>query len=114
MAKGSPTQRSLALLRERGYLVAVVERWNPHAKIRQDLFGCLDLVALGEGQTLGVQTTSGGNGNVAERIRKIHSSEAYPRLQAAGWQLIVHGWRKRKGRWICREVILGSATSESA
>jgi len=27
----SPTQRSLAWLRARGYIAQVVERWNPHA-----------------------------------------------------------------------------------
>jgi hypothetical protein len=35
----TPTQRSLAYLRAEGWQVAIVERWNPHARIRQDLFG---------------------------------------------------------------------------
>lgn len=54
----SPTQRSLAHLRSLGYRVAVVERWNPHARIRQDLFGVLDLLAVRDGEILGVQTTN--------------------------------------------------------
>src|SRR5271167_4627948 len=46
MAKISPTQRSLKLLRERGWTCQVVERWNQWAKVRQDLFGCLDILAI--------------------------------------------------------------------
>ena len=62
----SPTQRSLAHLRALGYRVAIVERWNPFARIRQDLFGVLDLLAVKDGEILGVQVTSGSN--VAARI----------------------------------------------
>ena len=42
----SPTQRSLAALRERGMLAEVVERWNPYTKTRKDLFGFVDIVAV--------------------------------------------------------------------
>lgn len=93
-------QRSLALLRGEGWRVAVVERWNPHARIRQDLFGVLDLVALRGGETLGVQTTSASN--VAARMRKIAEADAVPDLRDAGWRLEVHGWRKSGRRWVCR------------
>jgi hypothetical protein len=100
----SPTQRSLAFLRGRGYLVAVVEKWNPHARIRQDLFGCLDLVAIKDGETLGVQTTSASN--VAARVQKIAEAEATPLLRSAGWKIEVHGWRKLKSGWEPRIVDL--------
>lgn len=36
LAKTSPTQRSLAMLRERGMLAEVVERWNPYTKTRKE------------------------------------------------------------------------------
>ena len=99
----TPTQRSLAKLRADGYLVAVVERWNPHVKIRQDLFGIIDLLAIRDGETLGVQTTSGSN--VAARVAKIADSSHVDALRAAGWRLVVHGWRKAaNGRWTLREV----------
>lgn len=45
----SPTARSLAHLRELGCRVKVVEKWNPFAKVRQDLFGG-DLLALKAGE----------------------------------------------------------------
>jgi hypothetical protein len=99
----TPTQRSLAHLKDAGYRAAVVEKWNPHARIRQDLFGCIDIIAVGNGETLAVQTTSGSN--VAARVKKIAEAEALPDIRAAGWKIFVHGWRKAaNGRWTLRVV----------
>lgn len=96
----TPTQRSLALLREEGYTVAIVEKWNPHVRIRQDLFGFIDLLAIRKGETLAVQTTSTG---VSSRIKKIMESEYLPKVRDAGWRIVVHGWRKNsKGRYVLR------------
>jgi hypothetical protein len=98
----SPTQRTLAELRERGYpLVQVVEKWNPYARVRQDLFGIIDVVAVGE-DIVGVQATSASN--VAKRVAKITDSPALPVLRKAGIRVLVHGWRKSKGKWKLREV----------
>lgn len=33
----NPTQRTLAAFRELGYRVQVVERWNPHARVRVEV-----------------------------------------------------------------------------
>ena len=96
----SPTQRSLAYLREEGYLVAIVERWNPHARIRQDLFGFIDLLAIRKDETLAVQVTASG---VSARIKKIMESEYLSRVRDAGWRIVVHGWRKNsKGKYVLR------------
>lgn len=107
---GSPTQRSLALMRERGYMAEVVEKWNPHARIRQDLFGIVDVLAVGE-DVVAVQTTSATN--VAARIKKIENSPALPALRKCGIRIVVHGWRKGKdGRWVVREVDLSLGSRE--
>ena len=99
----TPTQRTLKKLRGEGYMAAVVEKWNPHARIRQDLFGVVDVIGIREGETLAVQATSGSN--VAARVKKIAESDATPVIRAAGWRFAVHGWRKgANGRWACREV----------
>jgi hypothetical protein len=100
----SPTQRTLAHLRAAGYeLVQVVERWNPHARVRQDLFGIIDVLAVRPGEVLGVQATSGSN--VAARVAKITDHPSTPFLRRAGVRLLVHGWRKSaNGRWTLREV----------
>lgn len=95
-------QRTLAHLRELGYLVDVVERRV--GPITKDLFGIADVVAVGP-DILAVQTTTGSN--VAARVRKITDSPALPVLRKAGIRVLVHGWRKvRGGRWRLREVDL--------
>ena len=107
MPKLSPTQRTLALLRERGYLVAVVEKFNPHVGpfgIKQDLFGFGDVLALRKGEILLVQTTSGDN--LSKRVTKIINSEHYPKVIESGMLVVAHGWRKLKSGWACKEVAL--------
>ena len=97
----TPTARSLVKLKAEGWRVAVVERWNPHARIRQDLFGVVDILAIREGETLAIQATSGSN--VSARIKKIADAAATADILAAGWRFEVHGWRKASnGRWQCR------------
>ncbi len=98
----SPTQLSLRHLRKQGYIAAVVERWNPHAKIRQDLFGIIDVLAVGNGETIGVQCTS--YSNVSKRVNKMAESEAIDHLRDADWRLIVQGWYKDGRFWRVREV----------
>lgn len=90
----SPTQRSLKYLRELGYRAAVTEKWNPHARVRQDLFGIVDILAVKDGETLGVQCTS--DSNVSSRVNKIAEHENTEALREAGWRLEVHGWTKGK------------------
>ena len=102
----SPTQRSLALLRKQGYTVAITEHWNQYARIRQDLFGFVDVLAVSE-RMLAIQTTSGTN--VSKRVKKIIELEAAREWLEAGHRIVVHGWAKRGERgkrklWTCREV----------
>lgn len=96
----SPTQRSLEYLREQGYLVSIVERWNPFAKIRQDLWGWCDLLAIRRGEVLAVQVTASA---VSDRIKKIEASETVAKVREAGIRIEVHGWRKNsKGKYVLR------------
>lgn len=96
----SPTQRSLAYLRDEGYLVSVVERWNPHARIRQDLWGWCDLLAIRKGEVLAVQVTASA---VSARIKKIQESDTIAVVRDAGIRVVVHGWRKNsKGKYVLR------------
>lgn len=108
--KTSPTQRSLKLLREFGYLVAITERWNPFAKIRQDLFGFVDLLCVKGDEVLAVQTTSGSN--AAKRLDKIRGIPAAKTwLSSPNRKLYIHAWAKRGDRgkrktWTCRVMPL--------
>ena len=93
----SPTQRSLALLREQGYKPWIVEHWNHFARKRQDLYGCIDILAIGNGETIAIQTTS--RSNVAARHKKIVENEYYLEMVRSGWKVQVHGWGKLKDGW---------------
>lgn len=99
----SPTKLTLRHLRADGYTAEVVERWNPHARVRHDLFGVIDVLALRGDETLAVQTTSADN--VAHRVRKIAESEHVGAMREANWRIVVHGWAKVGNRWtLTREV----------
>lgn len=110
----SPTQRSLAMLRERGMLAEVVERWNPYTKTRKDLFGFADIVAVLEstGDPFFVQTTSGAN-LAARRTKILGIAAEFPAVAALirTGRVVLHGWAKRGGRgkrkvWTLREEIV--------
>lgn len=101
----SPTQRSLAVMRERGYVADVVEKWIPQARKRKDLFGFIDVLCVHKersGDVVGVQATSGSN--VAARVDKIINHDNVGAVRKGGIRIFVHGWAKRKGKWQLREV----------
>jgi len=116
----SPTQRSLAECKARGWIAGVVEKWNPHAHIRQDLWGWVDIVALDPhtGDVLFIQTTSGAHH--AHREGKVLSWEhldalvKYPGRRALIWSWSQRVAFKKDGtkaklpRWTLRETDLGS------
>lgn len=95
----SPTQLSLAHLRADGWTADICERWMPTGNgfggVRKDLFGMLDLVAVRDAVTLGVQTTSADNASA--RLTKMTDddhADALAALRAANWTVVIHGWRK--------------------
>lgn len=111
----SPTARTLAECRKRGWTAQVVEKWNPHARIRQDLFDVIDVVAavqpherilqdvpshghqtvrIEPGHILGIQATSMANRTA--RIAKIHASEKAQAWMRSGGRISVWAWRKLK------------------
>jgi hypothetical protein len=98
----SPTQLTLKRLREEGYLCQVVEHYNFFAKIRQDLFGFVDVIGVRENETIAVQATS--YSNVSARVKKIADHENIPMVRKAGWRIEVWGWHKKDNRWTVRIV----------
>ena len=102
----SPTQRTLAMLRKQNITCQVVERWNPYARVRQDLFGIIDILGISGDYTIGIQTTSASN--VSARVKKAKDNEALALwLSHPHRKFLVHGWRQsRTRRWKCREVEL--------
>jgi len=68
------------------------------------MYGIIDIIAIGHGETLVVQTTS--RGNVAARQKKIVESEYYPEMVRSGWKVQVWGWGKLKDGWQVKIVEL--------
>lgn len=101
-AKGA----SIKLWESRGYIVADVESRIPTTFITKDAWGVLDTIAVGNGETVGVQVTT--YSNVSARVKKITDSPALPFLREANWRIIVEGWEKtkEKGLHLRREVDL--------
>lgn len=99
----TPTARSLKKLRDDGYLAQVVEHWNHYARVRNDLFGFGDILAVREAEVLMVQATS--RSNVSARVTKIAEHENTARVRMAGIRIEVWGWgRMASGRYECRVV----------
>ena len=99
MSGASPTHLTLKHLRAEGWpLVEVTEKWNPHARIRQDLFGFVDVLAVGPQGVLAVQTTSVDH--VSHRVAKIADHPNVAAVREAGIAIHVHGWAKKSGRWV--------------
>lgn len=98
----SPTQRSLKLMRDKGYYSEVVERYNSFTKKRNDFAGFLDILCLGDGEVVGVQTTS--YSNMSARVKKIREHENLNFVLNSGIRILVHGWHKVGNRWQVKEV----------
>ena len=105
----TPTQRTLAWLRtDLGAQAAVVEKWNPHARVRQDLFGCIDIVATAN-KIIGVQACA-----AASHSARVKKSLAEPQLVGwlrAGGHFWVMSWGKKgpRGkvkRWMYRTTTI--------
>lgn len=95
----SPTQRSLAVLRKAGWTCAVVEQWIPTIKIRRDLFGFADVLAIHPRvpDTMAIQVTS--SSNLSARLKKIMAEPRVFFWLASPYRRIeVWGWAKRGAR----------------
>jgi len=64
-------------LRAKGWEVGLVEQRIPHTFITRDLFGFVDMIAVGHGQIIGLQVTSNNGGHVANRITKAKEQDAF-------------------------------------
>lgn len=93
----SATQATRKHLKSLGITSQITERWNAFAKVRQDLFGFIDLVALDTSVgIIGIQTTT--MDNMAARRTKIEELETLSPWLLSGGIVEVWGWGKRGGR----------------
>jgi len=92
----------MALFESRGYKCEVVESYNSFTKRKKDMFGILDMVAIGNEETVGIQMTS--KSNMSSRIKKIQESDYFVELLRSKWRIIVIGWfKKPNGRYDFKE-----------
>ena len=104
----TPLARSKSKLESEGWTVAIVERWNGFARVRQDLFEFGDLLAF-NGDTVAIiqATTSDHVANRMHKVQRIAAASLW--LASPHRAIVVHGWAKRGPRggakvWTCREV----------
>jgi hypothetical protein len=100
----SPKARSLRDLRDRGFLVADVEKRLPIPGkfVTRDCYGFGDLLIAGHDPKLGapliglVQVTS--TGNMSAREKKIRALPEAARWLETGGAILLQGWSKRGKR----------------
>lgn len=106
----TPTTRTLAECRKRGWMAQTVEKFNHHTKRRIDVFGFGDVLVVDDvpGSLL-VQATS--TPNMGSRVRKIctECGPAARRWLERGNRIEVWGWAKRgkagkRKLWTLRKV----------
>ena len=93
MDKRTPTTRTIEWIEQNGYAADVVERRVTRA-VSRDYLGIADVIGVRPGETVAVQATS--SSNVAARISKVRESVYLDAMRAAGWRVLVVGWRRDK------------------
>jgi hypothetical protein len=96
----SPTQRTLAEIRKQGHRAGIVEKFNrfvgPHG-IRQDLFGCIDILALDHSRgVIGIQSTGQAFREHELAMLGEKAKDCVDWLKTPGAHLELWGWRKLK------------------
>lgn len=93
----TPTQRTIRALKSQGCPCAIVEKWNAHARIRQDMFGIIDIIALDPARgVVGVQCTGNDFSGHFRKITEEKAKESLQWLETPGTVLELWAWRKVK------------------
>lgn len=95
--KSDYNEKTRELLKARGYHPYRADYFDARTQRAIDFMGIFDFLALGNGETLGVQITS--KANLSARRKKMLESGWAQRCRAAGWKLVLIGWHKENGRW---------------
>jgi len=93
MPSTPPMTKTYEYYKELGYICGNVEKYVPKAKKKFDLFGIIDVVAISDVDTIGVQVCKA---DFAAHDKKILASENSPKWLQAGRRLVLIGWTKQK------------------
>ena len=98
--KKSPMELSLQLLRKEGYRCGITEKWNPFAKVRNDLHGYVDIEALNATRNIALHVQTTTLSNINARINKIKEGSAWLDWLAISptHKIEVHGWALQRER----------------
>jgi len=109
----SPTQLSLKKLRKSGYMCAIVEKYNHFVKIRQDLFGFIDILAVhpNKKEILGIQACTDTGGHMSKHKMKVKNNKKLNIWLKSGGMFEIWAWAKKgkKGKrklWVLRTAKL--------
>jgi hypothetical protein len=91
------TKRTLDSMRKSGYTCQVVEVWNPHAGVKNDLFGFIDVLCVKENEIIGIQVTS--KSNMQARVEKILKHKNFIPVKKSGIKIVLHGWFLGEKKW---------------
>ena len=95
----SPTQRTLDYFRKLGCVAAVLEKWNPHVKVRQDFFGFGDIMVTDPRLNMCIMVQCCAAGDISKRQKKILSEHrARDWLCVPNHSITLVGWAKRGPR----------------
>ena len=103
----SYTSRTYEWMRkDRCWHAETVEKWEGFSGVRQDLFNCIDAIALARreiGPIMALQITSTG---ISSRYRKIMATPRMTLWVKSGGRLAIVGWRKigTPARWKPRVI----------
>jgi hypothetical protein len=94
----SPLQLTHKYLRERAMLIEITEHWNYYGKVKQDLFGFADTIALNPttfNDVLLIQSTD--SSNHSHRVTKILANDKLP-IILRHCRVEVWSWGKKGAR----------------
>lgn len=99
----SATQRTIRALKQQGRVCAIVEKFNPHHGMRQDLFGIIDIIALDPQRgVVGVQSCTDTAGTHIKKLHEERRQQCVDWLSTPGTLLEIWAWGKRK-----RKLVVG-------
>ena len=103
----SATARTLQRLRKDGITAQKVEYYQhcvgQKFGRRIDLFGSIDIVALLEGDIVGIQCTT-VNGLSAHKRKIQENPEKIIEWITCRGRYVIHAWQKKGHRWHCRKI----------
>ena len=124
MSGASPTQKTLALLRERGWECAVVEKFVGPLRIRQDAYGWMDILCIDPVRgAVGVQSCGQA---FSEHVHKLIEERGdilkkwvdHHPAELIGWRkkkaVLADGSKGKADRWCPRiaDIVLDPVTGE--